>query len=177
MLNALLLIIAIIIVAVLILAATKPNIFRVERSATINTAPDRIIALLEDFHQWGAWSPWEKLDPEMVRTFSGASSGKGAVYDWVGNKKVGKGRMEILDIEPRTLVRIKLDFLEPFEAHNTTEISLNYNGSATTINWAMFGPASFAIKVMHVFMNMDKMVGKDFETGLANLKALAESKS
>jgi hypothetical protein len=129
---------------------------------------------LDDFHRWSDWSPWEKLDPAMTRIFAGPASGKGAIYEWEGNKKVGKGRMEILDVEPNTQLRIKLDFLSPFEAHNIAEFTIENCGDSIRIVWTMYGPASFALKVMHLFMNMDKMVGKDFENGLENLKNLAE---
>ncbi|MEY4911034.1 MAG: hypothetical protein RL761_697 [Pseudomonadota bacterium] len=166
-------IIALIIAAVLIYAATKPDTFRIERSATIKASPEKISAYLTDFKQWAIWSPWEEKDPAMKRTFSGAVNGKGAIYGWEGNKNVGTGRMEILDVQPNK-VTIKLDFLAPFEAHNTTEYDLVPQGDSTQLTWAMHGPANLMTKVMHVFMNMDKMVGPDFEAGLAKLKAAAE---
>ena len=159
--------------AVLVLAATKPDTFRVERATRIKAPPERIFALLNDFRNWTSWSPWEKMDPALKRSYSGAPSGKGAVYEWEGNKKVGKGRMEILDAAP-SRVAIKLDFLKPFEAHNNVAFTLEPQGDATLVTWAMHGPLPYIGKVMHVFMNMDRMVGKDFETGLANLKAAAE---
>lgn len=161
-------------VALLAFAATRPDTFQIERAATIKAAPAKIFALLDDFRQWGQWSPWEKLDPEMKRTHSGAASGKGAVYAWEANKKVGAGRMEITDTAPPSRVVIKLDFIRPFEAHNTVEFKLQPGGDSTHVTWAMIGANSFMGKVMTIFMNMDKMVGKDFETGLANLKAVAE---
>ncbi|HEY8026615.1 MAG TPA: SRPBCC family protein [Burkholderiaceae bacterium] len=163
-----------VIVVVLILAAAKPDVFKVERSTDIKAAPDKIFALIDDFHHWAAWSPWEKLDPAMMRSFSGPASGKGAAYAWEGNKKVGKGAMEITDLTVPEKIVIKLDFFIPFEAHNTTVFTLTRNGEITSVNWLMSGPASFMVKIMHVFMNMDKMVGKDFAAGLANLKAVAE---
>jgi uncharacterized protein YndB with AHSA1/START domain len=167
------LIIALVIAGVLIYAATKPDSFRLERSTTIKAPPEKISAYLSDFKQWAAWSPWEEKDPAMKRSFSGAASGKGAVYGWEGNKNVGSGRMEILDVQPQK-VTIKLDFLAPFEAHNTTEYSLEPQGDGTKVTWAMFGPSNYMSKVMNVFMSMDKMVGPDFEAGLAKLKAAAE---
>lgn len=173
-----LLVIAIVIVAViavvLVLAATKPDTFRIERSATINAPGEKIFAVLSDFHQWGGWSPWEHKDPDMKRNFSGAGRGKGAVYGWEGDKNVGTGRMEILEANPPSRLVIKLDFLKPFEAHNTAEFTMLPQGNATNVRWVMHGPSSFMAKVMHVFINMDKMVGKDFEAGLANLKQLTE---
>jgi uncharacterized protein YndB with AHSA1/START domain len=168
------LIVVVLIAAVLGLAATKPDTFRVERAATIKAPPEKVYVLVNDFHQWTQWSPWERMDPAMQRTHSGASSGTGAVYAWEGNKKVGKGRMEIVDSAAPSKVTIKLDFLEPFEAHNTAEFVLTTQGDATTVTWAMTGPNLFLGKVMSVFASMDSLVGKDFESGLANLKAVAE---
>jgi hypothetical protein len=159
--------------AVLVLAATKPGTFRVERATTIKAPRERIFALINDFHNWTSWSPWEKMDPAMQRRYAGPASGKGAVYEWEGNKKVGAGRMEIVDAA-HSKVAIKLDFLRPFEAHNNVAFTLEPQGDATLVTWAMQGPLPYIGKVMHVFMNMDRMVGKDFESGLANLKAAAE---
>jgi hypothetical protein len=164
---------------VLAFAATKPNTFRVRRVATINASPERIFPLINDFHQWATWSPWEGKDPSMKRSYSGAVNGKGAVYGWDGNKNVGTGRMEILESQilerswPAKIV-IKLDFLKPFEAHNMAEFTLLPQGETTIVTWEMHGPTPFMSKVMQVFMSMDNMVGKDFETGLANLKRLTE---
>jgi len=173
-LVAIISIIAIAVVVLLVYAATKPDSFRVQRSATIQAPPEKIYPHINDFHRWAAWSPWEKLDPDLKRTHSGAASGKGTVYEWEGNKKVGKGRMEITDESPPSRIIIKLDFFRPFEAHNTAEFTLAANGSATTVTWAMLGTMPYMMKVMSVFMNMDRMIGENFETGLANLKAIAE---
>ena len=162
------------VILVLILAAAKPDVFRVERKITIKAAPEKVYPHLDDFHLWQAWSPWEKLDPQMTRNFSGPNNGKGSGYTWQGNKKVGRGAMEILESESASKLVIKLDFFEPFEAHNTAQFDLAKNGDETTVTWAMFGPSPFMMKLMHVVMNMDKMVGKDFEEGLRNLKAVAE---
>ena len=169
-----LVIVAIAVIALLAYAATRADTFRIERSTSINAVPDAIFSLLTDFRRWAEWSPWEKLDPDLKRTHSGATDGKGAVYAWEGNKKVGAGRMEITQVVPPSRVVIKLDFLRPFEAHNVTEFTLAAGGTATRVIWAMTGVNNFMGKLMSVFMNMDKMVGKDFETGLANLKAVAE---
>ena len=167
-------VLAVAIAIVLVLAATKPNTFSVRRIATIKAPPERIFSLINDFHQWGAWSPYEHKDPAMNRSYSGAESGKGAVYAWDGNKNVGSGRMEILEADTPTKIRIKLDFLKPFEAHNTAEFTMQPHGGATNIVWAMTGPAPFMSKLMQVFMSFDKMIGKDFEAGLTGLKSLAE---
>ena len=165
----------VVVVAVLALAASKPDTFRVQRSTTIKAPPEQICPLINDFQRWGAWSPWEKMDPAMNRRHSGAPSGTAAVYEWEGNKKVGQGRMEIIESSPPRKVAIKLDFLKPFEAHNTTEFALEPKGDTTNVTWTMHGPAPFMSKLMTVFVSMDRMVGKDFETGLANMKAIAES--
>jgi uncharacterized protein YndB with AHSA1/START domain len=152
----------------------QPSSFKVERSASIKAPPDKIFALLNDFHHWSSWSPWEKFDPNMKRTHSGAERGTGAVYSWEGNKKVGTGRMEITESVAPARVVTKLDFLKPFEAHNTAEFNLETRGDSTSVSWSIYGPAAFMTKVMMVFTSMDKMMGKDFEEGLANLKVLAE---
>lgn len=161
-------------IVIVIIAATKPNTFRIQRSATINAPPEKVFPLINDFHNWLSWSPWEKLDPNLKRTHSGAASGQGAVYEWVGNKKVGQGRMEILESSPPSRITIKLDFIKPFETHNTTEFTLAGQGGSTDVTWAMMGQMPFMFKVMTTFMSMDKMVGKDFEAGLASMKAIAE---
>jgi hypothetical protein len=171
------LIVAVLLVAVvLVLAATKPSTFRVERSTVVDAAPDLLFPLIDDFHRWPEWSPYEKLDPTMKRTLSGAASGQGAVYEWSGNNKAGAGRMEIIESSPPAKVAIKLDFIKPFEAHNAAEFTMRPQGGATLLTWQMHGPASFKSKLMQVFVNLDKLIGKDFETGLANLKARVEGK-
>src|SRR5258708_35173712 len=167
-------ILALVIAAVLILATTKPDIFSVKREIDIKAPPDKIFPLINDFHQWGSWSPYENKDPAMRRSFSGAASGKGAVYGWEGDKNVGSGRMEILDTAAPTKIVIKLDFFKPFDGHNTAEFTMLPQGNATNLTWLMHGPLPFMGKVMHVFINMDRMVGKDFEAGLINLKTLGE---
>jgi uncharacterized protein YndB with AHSA1/START domain len=167
-------VLAIVIAIVLILAATKPNTFSVQRATTVKAPPERIFPLINDFHQWGSWSPYENKDPAMKRSFSGAADGKGAVYGWEGNKNVGSGRMEILDTSKPSKIVIKLDFFTPFEGHNTAEFTMLPQGNATSLTWLMHGPAPFMSKVMQVFLNLDNMIGKDFEIGLANLKRLTE---
>jgi uncharacterized protein YndB with AHSA1/START domain len=162
------------IAALLVFAATKPDTFRVQRAAAIKAPPEKIFPLLNDFQRWEAWSPWEKKDPAMKRTFSAVTSGKGAQYAWEGNGEVGQGRMEIAESVPVSRVALKLDFVKPFEAHNTVEFTLEPKGDATNITWAMQGDTPYFAKIIHVFIDMDKMVGKDFEAGLANLKNVAE---
>ena len=167
-------VVVVLLAAVLIFAATKPDTFRIERAASIEAPPEKIFALINDFHHWDSWSPWEKLDPTMRRTFSGTASGKGTVYAWDGTGKVGAGRMEITESLPPSKVVIKLDFVKPFEGHNITQFILEPKGDAINVRWDMAGPSPYFAKVMSLFVSMDSMVGKDFETGLANLKAVAE---
>jgi len=167
-------VVAALIAALLVFAATRPDTFRVQRAASIKAPPEKVFALLNDFQRWEAWSPWEKKDPAMRRTFSVVTSGKGAQYAWEGNKDVGQGRMEIAESVAPSKVAITLDFVKPFEAHNTVEFTLEPKGEATNVTWAMQGDTPYLAKIVHVFLDMDKMVGKDFEAGLANLKTLAE---
>jgi uncharacterized protein YndB with AHSA1/START domain len=174
MLKKIAIAVVVLIAAVLIYAATRPDQFQVERAAAIAAPPERVFALINDLHAWSAWSPWEHLDPAMKKTLSGADSGKGAVYEWRGNKAVGQGRMEITDSVPPSQVVIKLDFIEPFAAHNVTVFSLEPQGAMTRVRWTMQGASPYLSKLMGVFVDMDKMIGKDFETGLANLKLAAE---
>jgi uncharacterized protein YndB with AHSA1/START domain len=159
---------------VLVLAAMKPDTFRVERTASIKAPPEKIFPLIVDFDNWGAWSPYEKKDPGMKRVRSGAIRGKGAVYAWEGDRNVGKGRMEIADATPPSRITLKLDFEKPFAAHNIVDFTLEPKGQSTNVTWAMHGPVPFIAKIVHVVLNMDRMVGDDFEAGLANLKMIAE---
>lgn len=163
------------VVVLLVVASSKPDTFRIQRATSIKAPPEKIFGLLDDFRRWTAWSPWEKLDPAMTRTHGGAAAGKGAVYAWKGNNKVGEGRMEILESVSPSRLSIQLDFLKPWEAHNVADFTLEPQGDATTVTWAMHGPQPLMGKVMAVCVNMDRMLGKDFEAGLAAMKALAES--
>ena len=156
------------------LAATRPDSFAIQRTTTINAPPETVYSLINDYRKWSAWSPWEKLDPNMTRTFSGADSGVGAVYEWSGNSDVGSGRMEIVEANAPSRIAMRLDFLSPMEAHNTTSFDLAPTGNATNVTWSLNGPQNFMLKLMSVFVNMERMVAPDFERGLANLKAEAE---
>lgn len=171
--NALI-VIAVLLAALLVYAATRPDSFRVERSIGIQAPPEKVFALINDLRAWSRWSPWEGKDPGMQRSFSGPDSGQGAAYAWEGNKNVGTGRMEIVETSPPSRIVIKLDFMKPFEAHNTVEFSVHPQGSATQVTWAMFGPMPYVSKLMTTFFSMDKMCGRDFEAGLAQLKTAAE---
>ncbi|MCM3879820.1 MAG: SRPBCC family protein [Vicinamibacterales bacterium] len=160
--------------AVLIFAATRPDTLHVERSTNMKAPAEKIFPLISDFHNWGSWSPYEKRDPAMKKTYSGAPGGKGAVYEWAGNSDVGSGRMEITDVSAPSRIVIKLDFIAPFEGHNVAEFTMTPSGDATNVTWTMHGPTQYLGKVIGVFLNMDTMIGTDFEAGLANLKAQAE---
>ena len=166
--------IVLLIAGMLIFAATRPDTFRVQRSTSIKAPPAKIFSYINEFDRWAAWSPYEKLDPAMKRTRSGPAAGQGAICEWEGNDKVGKGRMEIAEASPPSKVAIKLDFIKPFEAHNVAEFTLQPKDDGTHVTWVMYGPAPYVSKLMGLFFNMDRMIGKDFEAGLANLKSLTE---
>ncbi|MEW6632922.1 MAG: SRPBCC family protein [Pseudomonadota bacterium] len=174
MLATILIIVIVIIAAVLVYAATRANDFVVSRSASIKAPAETIFPLINDFRRWPEWSPYEKLDPDMKRTLSGAEAGKGAAYAWEGNGKAGTGRMEITGSVPSSLVSLKLDFEKPFRANNTVDFTLAPSGDATTITWAMRGARPFVAKLMGLVMDFDRLIGKDFEAGLANLKRVTE---
>jgi len=172
-LKTALIVVALALAGVLIFAATRPDTFTVTRSASMKAPPERIQAQLSDFRGWQAWSPWEKMDPGMQRRFGGAEKGKGATYAWRGNDKVGQGSMEITESTAQK-VAMDLDFVKPFEAHNTVTFTLAPKGDATDVTWSMSGPVPYFAKILHVFVDMDRMVGSQFESGLANLKAVSE---
>jgi hypothetical protein len=159
----------------LIAISLQPATFHVERSVTIAAPPETVFALVSDFHAWGAWSPWEKLDPGMQRSYEGAPAGVGAKYAWVGNQEVGEGRMTIEKSTPGSEVGIKLEFLRPFAATNTATFTFQQTPQGTKTTWAMDGKNNFASKAMHLVMDMDKMIGPDFERGLAAMKTVAEN--
>lgn len=155
-------------------AKTKPNSFRYERKILVKASPEKIFAILNDLHQGGKWSPFEKLDPDMKRTFSGPETGVGSVYEWDGNSKAGAGRMEIVESVPSSKIIMTLDFVKPFEAHNNAEFTLTPKGDETEVTWAMYGPNPYIGKVMSIVFDCEKMVTTAFEAGLASLKCLAE---
>ena len=152
----------------------KPKAFRVERSALISASPEKIHALIDDFRQWNGWSPWEEMDPEMKKTFTGPTAGVGAAYAWQGPKS-GEGNMLITGSDPKSGISLDLNFTKPMKANNKTDFLLTPDGSATRVKWAMYGEQDFMGRLFTTFMSMDKMVGKDFEKGLGKLKALAEA--
>jgi len=159
------------VVAVVGLAATRPDQFKVERSVSMAVPPEAAYAQVVDFHAWERWSPWAKLDPTMKATYSGAPSGVGASYHWVGDDKVGEGRMTITEVAPPSRVAIRLEFLKPFAATNDTAFAFAPEGAGTRVTWTMSGKNEFLGKVMSLFVNMDQMIGRDFEKGLAQLAA------
>ena len=156
-------------------AATRPDHFRIERSIVITAPAATVFMQLDDFHHWTAWSPWEDLDPQLLHEYSGAARGVGAVYQWAGNRTAGSGRMEIVEVSAPARLRIKLDFMKPFEAHNLADFTVLAEGEHCRLSWAMHGPSPLMARVMGLFFSMDKMVGADFERGLANLKARCEA--
>jgi len=151
------------------------NTYTVERIATLLAPAERIYQEIADFHRWTAWSPWDDLDPDLKRTYSGANSGLGAIYSWLGNRKAGQGRMEITEAVDSSELTIALDFLKPFKSSSTTSFALTADGDMTRVTWTMTGPLTPLLRVMGIFKSMDKMVGPDFEKGLRRLKAVAEA--
>jgi uncharacterized protein YndB with AHSA1/START domain len=171
--------IAAVLAFVVLFAATKPNTFRVQRSVTIDAAPAKIFPLIDDFHNWSGWAPQDKEDPSMKRIYSGPAFGTGAVSDWDSTGNAGRGRMSIIESAPPTRVVVKVDFVKPFTAHNLNEFILApilEPGPATKVTWTMQGSNLYVMKLMSTFVNMDRVMGKHFETGLNNLKKAAESR-
>lgn len=170
-----LLALAVIVVGLVIVIAMQPSEFRIERSATIAAPPEEVFAQVNDFHAWKEWSPWAKLDPQSKETYEGPEAGTGAIFKWSGNNEVGEGMMTITDSRPNELILIKLEFMRPFAATNTAEFAFKPEGNQTRVTWAMFGKNTFMSKAIHLVMDMDKMVGANFEQGLAQMKSVAES--
>jgi hypothetical protein len=166
---------AVIVVVFIVIVALQPSEFRIVRSATISAPAPAVFAQVNDFHKWDTWSPWAKLDPAMKKTYDGAPAGTGAIYSWSGNDQVGEGRMTLTESRASDLIRIKLEFMKPFAATNTAEFSFKPEGNQTVVTWSMFGENNFVAKAFGLLMNMDKMVGGDFEKGLAQLKSVMEA--
>lgn len=167
--------VATIVVVLVVIITLQPSQFRVARSTTISAPSAVVFAQVNDFQKWEAWNPWGKIDPAMRQTYEGAPSGVGAVYSWVGNNEVGEGRMTITESRPSDLIRIKLEFFKPFAATNSAEFTFKPEGSQTVATWSMSGNKNFMAKAIHLVMNMDKMIGGQFEKGLAQMKAIAEA--
>jgi carbon monoxide dehydrogenase subunit G len=166
-----------VIVLFVVVVSTRPSIFHVERSARVAAPPEVVFPLINDFHRWSSWSPWEKLDPNMKRDYSGSPQGKGAAYAWSGNDDVGVGNMRITESQPPASVTIALEFQKPWQATNTTLFSVAPDASGSRVTWGMDGQSNFMFKAVGLFMNMDEMVGKDFEAGLSNLQRVAEAQA
>ena len=170
------LLVIVVIAAVLIYAATRPDTFRIERSTSVAAPPDKVFALIDDLHQFNTWNPWLRKEPNVEQAYEGKASGVGSAYRWRGDK-TGSGRMEIVELLPAQRVAMKLDFFKPIEAHHRAEFTIDPEaGGHSKITWAMSGSSPYLSKLMTIFFSMDKMVGPDFEAGLANLKALAEKR-
>jgi hypothetical protein len=175
MLTKILIAVAVIVVVLVIVVATRPSEFRVERTAVISAPAPAVFAHVNDFHRWGAWNPWAKLDPAMKQAYEGAPAGAGAIYTWAGNYEVGEGRMTLTESRPSDLIRIQLDFVKPFKATNTAEFTFKPEGNQTAVTWSMVGRNNVMAKAVHLFMNIDKMVGGQFEKGLAQMKSVVEA--
>ena len=178
MLKKILIAFVVLVVAFLVVVAMQPSEFRITRSATMSAPVTNVFSQVNNFHNWEAWSPWAKLDPAMKQTYEGPEAGAGAIYSWDGNSEVGAGRMTLLESRTNELIRIKLEFLRPFESVNSTDFSFQPQGEKsdqTTVTWTMDGKNNFVSKAFCLFMDMDKMVGGDFEKGLAQMKALVEA--
>jgi len=173
MLKKVLITLLVIIAALAVIIAMQPAEFRVSRSITIPAPAATVFEQVNDFHKWDAWSPWAKLDPAMKKSHEGAPAGVGAMYSWSGNDQVGEGRMTLTESRPSERIRIKLEFLKSFAATNTAEFDFKADGNQTVVTWSMFGTNNVMAKAFGLFMNMDRLVGGDFEKGLAQLKAVA----
>jgi Polyketide cyclase / dehydrase and lipid transport len=174
MLKIVLITLVVILVVLAVIIALQPADFRVARSTAISAPPPAVFAQVNDFHKWEAWNPWGKIDPAMKQAYEGAPVGPGASYTWAGNNEVGEGRMTIIESRPSELIRIKLEFFKPFAATNTAEFTFKPEGNQTIATWSMFGDKNFMAKAVHLFMNMDKMIGGQFDTGLASMKSIVE---
>jgi uncharacterized protein YndB with AHSA1/START domain len=166
---------AIVLVVLAIVVATRPPTFHIERSIVIATPPDRVFANVNDFRAWTAWSPWEKMDPAMTKTYGGSPSGPGATYAWKGNDKVGEGRMTIADVTKRSKIVVNLEFLKPFPSTSVVTFTFAPGAEDTRVTWAMDGDKNFMAKAFHMVVDMDKMLGGDLDRGLADLKRVSES--
>jgi hypothetical protein len=177
MLTKILIALAVIVIGFVVIVAMRPSEYRVARTVTISAPAPVVFAQVNDFHKWDAWNPWAKMDPAMKQTYEGAPTGVGAIYTWTGNKQVGEGRMTLTESRPPELIRINLEFLRPFAATSTAEFTFRPDGQRTAVTWSMVGSLNFVAKVVHLFVGMDRMIGANFEKGLADMKAVAEGRS
>jgi hypothetical protein len=177
MLKISLIVVAVLIALLIVVVAMQPGDFRVSRQANVSAPASLVFAQVNDFHKWEAWNPWGKIDPAMKQAYGGAASGTGATYAWEGNNEVGAGRMTITESRPSDLIRIQLEFLKPLAATNTAEFTFAEQGGETAVTWSMQGKNSFLAKAIHLVVDMDRMVGGQFEKGLASMKAVSEQTS
>lgn len=175
MLETILISLAVIVIVFVVIVAVQPSEFLIARSAPTSAPPGAVFAQVNDFHKWEAWNPWAKIDPAMKQTYDGAPAGTGAIYTWAGNREVGEGRMTIIESRPSDLIRVKLEFMKPFRATNIALFTIKPEGKQTVVTWSMTGQNNFMAKAIHLFMNMDKMIGGQFEKGLADMKSVVEA--
>jgi len=175
MLIKILIAIAVIFIVFVVIVALQPSEFRVARSAAMSAPAPAVFAQVNDFHKWEAWNPWAKIDPAMKQTYEGAPAGTGAVYTWAGDKEVGEGRMTIIESHPSELIRINMEFFKPFAGTSIAEFTFKPEGNQTVVTWSMAGKNNFMAKAIHLFMNMDKMIGGQFDKGLAQMKSVVEA--
>jgi len=174
MLMKILIALAVIVIVFVVVVALRPSEYRVARTLMISAPAAAVFAQVNDFHKWDAWNPWAKIDPAMKQTYAGAPAGAGAVYTWTGNKEVGEGRMTLAESRPHELIRIDLEFLKPFAATSIAEFTFKPEGNQTVVTWSMAGKVNFVARVIHLFVDMDKMIGANFEQGLADMKSVVE---
>jgi hypothetical protein len=175
MLKTILISLAVFVIVLAVIVALQPSEFRVARSTTISAPPATVFAQVNDFHRWEAWNPWGKIDPAMKQGYAGAPAGSGAIYTWAGNNEVGEGRMTITESRPNDLIRVKLEFFKPFSGNSLAEFNFKPEDNQTVVTWSMTGQNNFMAKAIHLFMSMDKMIGGQFEKGLAEMKSVAEA--
>jgi uncharacterized protein YndB with AHSA1/START domain len=175
MLVKILVALVVVVAGLAVVIALQPSDFRVSRTATIAAPAPVVFAQVNDFHNWTAWSPWAKLDPAMKQTYEGAPAGTGAIYTWVGNHEVGEGRMTIVESRPSDLIRVELDFVKPFAGTSVAQFTFTPEGDRTAVTWTMTGEKNFVAKAIHLVMSMDRMIGGQFEQGLAAMKTVAEA--
>lgn len=177
MLIKILIAVAVIVVVFVIVVALQPSEYRVARTATMSAPATAVFAQVNDFHKWEAWNPWGKIDPAMKQNYEGAPAGVGAIYKWAGNNEVGEGRMTVTESRPSDLIRVQMEFFKPFAGNGTAEFTFKPEGNQTAVTWSMTGQNNFMAKAIHLFMNMDKMIGGQFEKGLADMKSIVEAPS
>ena len=176
MLKRILLALVVIVAALAVIVVLQPGEFQVTRTATMAAPAPVVFAQVNDFRKWEAWNPWARIDPAMKQTYAGAPAGVGAIYTWAGNHEVGEGRMTIIESRPSELIRVRLDFAKPFAGTSVAEFTFKPEGERTAVTWSLVGRNNFMAKAMSLVMNLDKMIGGDFEQGLAQMKSVVEAR-